>query len=117
MPKSADSDSEPGKHEGSPGIERTKPWHSTDDVPWTLLTEPQLADAYDAVVVPALRRDGQDPETDRPSYEWLSNNGFRGLTYALKEYHDTTSVDHIESPQTLPVEVESVSTVPGQFSK
>jgi DNA repair exonuclease SbcCD ATPase subunit len=34
--------------------------------------------------------------------------------------HEVTprnSVDHIESPQTLPVEVESVSTVPGQFSK
>jgi len=90
MPKSADSDSEPGKHDTSPGIERTKPWHSADDVPWTLLTEPQLADAYEAVVVPALRRDGYDPETDRPSYKWLSNNGFRGLTYALKEYHDTT---------------------------
>jgi hypothetical protein len=50
MPKSADSDSEPGKHDGSPGIERTKPWHSADDVPWTLLTEPQLADAYEAHV-------------------------------------------------------------------
>nr|WP_229380516.1 hypothetical protein [Haloarcula sinaiiensis] len=90
MPKSADSDSEPGKHEGSPGIERTKPWHSADDVPSTLLTEGQLADAYEDVAVPALRRDGQDPETDRPSYQWLSNSGFRGLTYALKEYHDTT---------------------------
>jgi hypothetical protein len=90
MPKSADSDSEPGQHDTSSGVERTKPWHSADDVPWTLLTEPQLADAYEAVVVPALRSHGYDPETDRPSYEWLSNSGFRGLTYALKEYHNTT---------------------------
>lgn len=90
MPKSADSDPETKQADGYSGIERTKPWHSADDVPWTLIDEDQLADAYWAVVAPALRREGRDPETDRPSYEWLSNNGFRGLTYALKEYHDTT---------------------------
>ena len=90
MPKSVDSDSEAGKDDTSSGVERTKPWHSADDVPWTLLTEAQLADAYEAVVVPTLRSDGYNPETDRPSYEWLSNSGFRGLTYALKEYHNTT---------------------------
>jgi len=90
MPKSADSDSETGTNESSPGLERTKPWQTADDVPWSLLSEAQLADAYDAVVAPALRDEGMDPATDRPSYEWLSANGFRGLTYALSTYHDTT---------------------------
>lgn len=90
MPKSADSDSKPGKHDAYPEVERTKPWHAPDDVPWSMLSEPQLADAYDAVVAPALRREDRDPNCDRPSYEWLSNNGFRGLTYSLKKYHDTT---------------------------
>lgn len=90
MPRSAGSDSETKEHDASRGIERTKPWHSADDVPWTMLSEAQLADAYEAVVEPALRRAGDDPQSDRPSYEWLSANGFRGLTYTLKEYHDTT---------------------------
>jgi len=58
--------------------------HTTEDVPWSMLSKAQLAEAYDAVVAPALHRDGHDPQHDRPSYEWLSNNGFRGLTYSLK---------------------------------
>jgi len=90
MPKSADSDSETGEHDAYSGVERTKPWRAAEDVPWSMLSEAQLAEAYDAVVAPALRRDGRDPQHDRPSYEWLSNNGFRGLTYSLKKYHDTT---------------------------
>jgi len=90
MPKSPDSDSETETGESSSGLERTKPWRTADDVPWSLLSETQLADAYDAVVAPALRREGRDPATDRPSYEWLSGNGFRGLTYTLSTHHDTT---------------------------
>ncbi|WP_262181605.1 tyrosine-type recombinase/integrase [Haloarcula laminariae] len=93
MPKSADSDSETESGQSSPGLERTKPWETADDVPWSLLNEAQLADAYDAVVAPALRSEDRDPTTDRPSYEWLSTNGFRGLTYALSTYHETTFSD------------------------
>jgi len=89
MADSADSDSEIGKHDRSTRLNRTKPWDTADDVPWTLLTEPELADAYEAVIVPARRRDGYDTD-DRPSYEWLSNHGFRSLTYTLREHHDTT---------------------------
>jgi integrase len=37
-----------------------------------------------------MRADGLDPETDRPTHEWLSANGFRGLIYALRESHDRT---------------------------
>jgi len=93
MPKSADSDSPTETDGSSTGLEQTKPWRTGDDVPWSLLTEKQLADAYDAVVEPALRREDRDPATDRPSYEWLSANGFRGLTYTLSTYHDTTFTD------------------------
>jgi len=93
MAKSADSDSETETGESSSGLERTKPWRAADDVPWSLLNEVQLADAYDAVVAPALRDEGRDPATDRPSYEWLSANGFRGLTYTLSNYHDRTFAD------------------------
>lgn len=68
----------------------TYPWDSANDVPWTLLDQEGLRIAYDELVAPALRADGQAPRTDRPDHEWLSANGFRGLTYALREYHDTT---------------------------
>lgn len=57
---------------------------------WTLLDRDELVDAYWAEVAPALRAEGRDPQTDRPSYAWLSANGYRGLVYALREYHDTT---------------------------
>ena len=90
MAESADSDSETGTGDRSRRLERTKPWDSADDVPWTLLTEAELADAYEAVIAPALRREGRDPKSDRPSYEWLSANGYRTLTYTLREHHDTT---------------------------
>lgn len=90
MAESADSDSETGTGDRSQRLERTKPWETADDVPWTLLTEDELADANEAVIAPALRRDGQDASTDRPSYEWLSTNGYRTLTYTLREHHDTT---------------------------
>jgi len=77
------SDVETAPHE-------TYPWESAADVPWTLLDRDGLGVAYDELVAPALRDDGKNPRTDRPTHEWLSANGFRGLTYALREYHDTT---------------------------
>lgn len=33
---------------------------------------------------------GLDPESDRPSYSWLRDHGFRKLVYSLREYHDRT---------------------------
>jgi site-specific recombinase XerD len=63
---------------------------SGPDVAWTLLDLDQLQAAYWDHVAPAMRADGLDPRADRPTYEWLSANGFRGLTYALREYHDLT---------------------------
>ncbi|WP_135855369.1 tyrosine-type recombinase/integrase [Halorussus salinus] len=68
----------------------TTDWQTDDDVSWTLLASDELADAYRAVVAPALRADGFDPETDKPSHQWLRENGFRSLVYALREHHDLT---------------------------
>ena len=58
-----------------------------DEVSWTLLDLPGLVDAYWETVAPAFAADGNDPETERPSHEWLTENDFRGLVYALREYH------------------------------
>jgi len=63
---------------------------ATDDISWTLLDLDELIDTYWSTIVPVMREDGLDPETDRPTHTWLSANGFRGLIYALREYHDRT---------------------------
>ena len=74
MPNSADSDTTAGR----------------DSPSWTLLDRDGLVDAYWDVIAPAMRGDGFDPESEQPTYEWLTANGFRGFVYALQEYHDTT---------------------------
>jgi site-specific recombinase XerD len=57
---------------------------------WTTLDREELIEAYRTHIAPAMEDAGMDPETDRPSHEWLSNQGFRGLIYALRKYHDRT---------------------------
>lgn len=67
------------------------PSDSTSDEPrWTLLDLDGLVDAYWDHVVPDLRAEDRDPETERPTHSWLSEHGHRGLVYALREYHDRT---------------------------
>jgi len=63
---------------------------ATDDISWTLLDLDELIDTYWSTIVPVMREDGLDPETDRPTHTWLSANGFRGLIYTLRKYHDRT---------------------------
>jgi site-specific recombinase XerD len=65
-------------------------WTTADDVPWTLLDVEDLADAYHEVIAPALRADDLDSETDKPTLDWLRDNGFRSLLYTLREHHDKT---------------------------
>lgn len=47
-----------------------------------------LADLYWDAIAPAMRDDGLDPESDRPTYEWLNQHGYRGFIHALSEGHD-----------------------------
>jgi hypothetical protein len=82
-----DSDSE----DGSLGGPRN-PGHSDRRSPsWTLLSKKELVDAYWNHVAPVYRADGHDPNAERSSHEWLRDNGFRGLVYALRKYRDRTS--------------------------
>jgi len=37
-----------------------------------------------------MREDGYEPDHGRPSYEWLAEHGFSGLSYTLQEHHDLT---------------------------
>jgi site-specific recombinase XerC len=61
-----------------------------DGIAWTMLDLHELVDVYWEVVAPAMETDGLGPETERPTHTWLSEQGFRGLVYALREYHDRT---------------------------
>jgi hypothetical protein len=61
-----------------------------DDISWTLLDLDELIDVYWSTIAPVMRENGLDPEANRPTHAWLSANGFRGLIYALREYHDRT---------------------------
>lgn len=75
---------------GDPGDPTRGDTSPEGDVSWTLLDLDGLVDAYWDRVAPVMREEGLDPERDRPTHAWLSANGFRGLVYALGEYHDRT---------------------------
>ncbi|MCH7659091.1 MAG: site-specific integrase [Euryarchaeota archaeon] len=61
-----------------------------DKIRWTLLSLDELTDAYWEVIAPTMRDDGLDPETERPTHDWLREHDFRTLVYALREHHDRT---------------------------
>lgn len=71
-------------------ITSTERSDQVDDPAWTLLDLNELVDAYWELVAPAMREDGLNPDIDRPTHQWLSTHSFRGLIYALREYHDRT---------------------------
>lgn len=84
---------------------------------WTLLDIDELVDEYWETVAPALEADGLDPSTDRPSHQWLSKNGFRGLVYALRTYHNRSFGEFwahdldLEQPQSYDWELDDDQTV------
>ncbi|WP_435320420.1 tyrosine-type recombinase/integrase [Haloarchaeobius sp. TZWSO28] len=62
-------------------------------VSWTTLDIDETAQRYWDVVAPELRADGLDPETEKPTHDWLREHGFGTLLYALRTYHDRTFGD------------------------
>ena len=86
MPKSADSESDSKQHTSDPG-------KRADEVRWTLLDIEEIVDAYWDTIAADLTVEGLDPKRERPTYEWLVDNGYRQFIYALQEYHDTTVVE------------------------
>lgn len=50
----------------------------------------ELASVYWSDIAPKRRREGFDEDHDIPSYEWLTDYGFSGIAYALREHHDLT---------------------------
>lgn len=81
MAKTGDSDSET----------KQRSRHAyAGDPRWTLMDLDEIADTYWATVAPALRADGFDARSEKPTYDWLVDNGYSQLVYALGEHHDST---------------------------
>lgn len=57
---------------------------------WSTKDLDDLEGLYWDEIAPAMYADGLDPETEPPTYQWLADNGYRGLEYALREHHDYT---------------------------
>jgi integrase len=83
MPNSADTDTNSEQHSTS-----TRGY--SGEVRWTLLDLDEIADAYWSTVAPGFRADGYDAESEKPTYEWLNENGYGKLLYTLREHHDIT---------------------------
>ena len=89
MPNSVDTDAD--------STQRADSRHDyRGEVRWTLLDLEEIASAYWATIAPDLEATGFDPKRERPTYEWLVDNGYRQFIYALQEYHDTTVVEFWE---------------------
>ncbi|AXR79885.1 tyrosine-type recombinase/integrase [Natrarchaeobaculum sulfurireducens] len=65
-------------------------WDTASDVPWTVLELDDLVDAYWEVVAPELEADGIDPQNEKPTHNWLTEQGLRSLLYTLREHHNRT---------------------------
>jgi integrase len=57
---------------------------------WSRKSLDELVDLYYSEIRPAMREADYDPDHGRPSYEWLAEHGFSGLSYTLQEHHDLT---------------------------
>jgi hypothetical protein len=66
---------------------------------WTTKDLDDLEAFYRNEVAPTMREDDLDPETDRPSYEWMTEHGFSGCIKALRRDHDLT-VRRVDTRQT-----------------
>lgn len=69
---------------------------TSGEISWTLLDLDELAEAYWDTIGVDLRTEGRNPEIDRPTYSWLTENGYRTFVYALKEHHGLTFVEFWE---------------------
>ena len=57
---------------------------------WSQMDLEEMVSVYWSDMAPKRRREGFDEDRDIPSYEWLTDYGFSGIAYALREHHDLT---------------------------
>lgn len=64
-----------------------------DDVRWTTCDLEDFQQLYWERIAPVFDREGNDPETDRPTHEWLADHGCRTYVAALRRHHDRSLGD------------------------
>ncbi len=57
---------------------------------WSRMDLNELVDLYWQDIAPKRYRDGFDEDRDIPTYDWLTEHGYSGIAYALREHHDLT---------------------------
>jgi len=57
---------------------------------WSQMSLDELVDVYWQDIAPERYRDGFDEDRDIPTYDWLTEHGYSGIAYALREHHDLT---------------------------
>lgn len=57
---------------------------------WSRKSLDELESFYWDTIAPAMDRDGMDPTRDVPTYDWLTDHGWSGIAYALREKHGLT---------------------------
>ncbi|ELK55780.1 XerC/D-like integrase [Haloferax sp. BAB-2207] len=57
---------------------------------WSQMSLDELVDVYWQDIAPKRHRDGFDEDRDVPTYNWLTEHGYSGIAYALREHHDLT---------------------------
>ncbi|RKD88005.1 tyrosine-type recombinase/integrase [Halopiger aswanensis] len=60
-----------------------------EQINWSRMSFEELQHFWNTEVEPDLARDGLDLET-RPTYEEITEAGYSGIAYALREHHDLT---------------------------
>lgn len=73
--------------------DETRPVNETvslqfDDVRWTTCEVEDFERLYWERIAPVLESDGLDPETEKPTHDWLSDHGARSYVAALRRHHD-----------------------------
>ncbi len=75
----------------------------SEQINWSQMSEQELAEFYWTEIAPDLRRQLEHDPDVVPTYQQLTELGYSGITYALREHHDRTlnefctEVLHLES--------------------
>lgn len=62
---------------------------------WSRKSLDELVEFYEREIAPERQREGHDPHKI-PTYQWLVDNGYSGLQYAVREHHDMTLSEFFE---------------------
>lgn len=69
---------------------------SGEQINWSRMSLAELQQTWNTEVEPNLQRNGLDLD-NRPAYREVADAGYSGIAYALREHHDMTLTDFLET--------------------